>query len=162
MTKSSSGEEKKSINQLKDKSESTQPGVVNVTGLIFHGWLSVSLWMMFGLLLEGLLGYKIPTYLEDAERRELFRLAHAHGTLLGLVLVIAGVWLEKKAAPRGALIALRVGAIVMPLGFALAGLWHPEGDPGPFIWLVPPGALLVIFGTLALALSARKRSTPDQ
>lgn len=157
MTKSSSGEEKKSSGQGKDENQAVQPSTMNVTGLMFQGWLSVALWMMFGLLLEGLLGYKIPVYLEDTERRELFRLAHAHGTLLGLVLVVAALWVEKKALARGALVALRTGAIVMPLGFALAGVWHPEGDPGLFIWLVPPGALFVIFGTLALALSARKK-----
>jgi hypothetical protein len=158
MTKSSSGEEKKSGVQEKNKDQIAQSSEMNTTGMMFQGWLSVALWMMFGLLLEGLLGYKIPVYLEDTERRELFRLAHAHGTLLGLVLVVAALWVEKKAAARGALIALRIGSIVMPLGFALAGVWHPEGDPGPFIWLVPPGALLVIFGTLALALSARKKT----
>lgn len=142
--------------QSKGSDHTAQKPAMNVTGLIFQGWLSVALWMIFGLLLEGLLGYKIPAYLEDTERRELFRLAHAHGTLLGLVLTVAGLWSEKRVAPRAALIALRAGAIVMPLGFALAGVWHPEGDPGPFIWMVPPGALFVIFGTIALALSERQ------
>jgi hypothetical protein len=46
-------------------------------------------WVTFGLLMEGLLGYKTPAYLLDSERRELFRLAHTHGTFLGLLLLIA-------------------------------------------------------------------------
>ena len=59
--------------------------------MIFQGWVSIALWMSVGLLLEGLLGYKIPAYLSDPQRRELFRLAHTHGTFLGLVLVAAAL-----------------------------------------------------------------------
>lgn len=159
MTKA--GEDKKSSGQAKNIDRPDQNKAINITGMLTQGWLSVALWMMFGLLLEGLLGYKIPDYLEDAQRRELFRLAHAHGTLLGLVLIVAGLWAEKRTASRIAILALRTGAIVMPLGFALAGVWHPEGDPGIFIWLVPPGALFVIFGTIALALSERRNRSSD-
>jgi len=161
MTKANSSDDKKNDRSAKSKDGTTSSGVANTTGLVFQGWLSVALWMMFGLLLEGLLGYKIPDYLEDVQRRELFRLAHAHGTLLGVILVVAGLWAEKRAIARAAIGALRIGAVVMPVGFALAGVWHPEGDPGLFVWLVPPGALFVIFGTIALALSEKKR-TQDQ
>src|ERR1051325_6691731 len=65
--------------------------------LIAQGWLAVAFWMSVGLLLEGLLGYKIPAYLSDPQRRELFRLAHAHGTLLGVVLIAAGLCAERVA-----------------------------------------------------------------
>lgn len=162
MTKGKTGEDKKADNAIKNKESGASSSAINITGAVFQGWLSVALWMMFGLLLEGLLGYKIPDYLEDAQRRELFRLAHAHGTLLGVVLVVASLWAEKRTASSAAILALRIGAIVMPMGFALAGIWHPEGDPGLFIWMVPPGALFVIFGAIALALSERKKKTPDQ
>lgn len=113
--------------------------------------------MTFGLLLEGLLGYKTPAYLADDVRRELFRLAHAHGTLLGVILVAAALCCQrfKIAPPRAALAALRIGAAVMPLGFLLAGIWHYESDPGLAIWLVPAAALLVIFGAISFALAAR-------
>jgi hypothetical protein len=126
---------------------------------MFQGWISLSFWMAVGLLLEGLLGFKIPTYLEDAQRRELFRLAHAHGSLLGVVLVVAALWLETRVAPRAAIVGLRTGAVLMPVGFGLAGIWHPEGDPGVFIWLVPIGALLLVFGAISFALSTLKRPT---
>lgn len=131
-----------------------------MSGLMFQGWASIALWMTFGLLLEGFLGYKIPGYLEDVQRRELFRLAHTHGTFLGLVLIVSALCGRSGALapPRPALAALRAGAIIMPLGFLLAGAWHPEGDPGIAIWLVPPAALLVIFGAISIALAARKKS----
>ncbi|HKP84818.1 MAG TPA: hypothetical protein VJZ26_01900 [Blastocatellia bacterium] len=136
--------------------DNPQPASVTLAGrMMFQGWVSIALWMSVGLLLEGLLGYKIPSYLNDPQRRELFRLAHTHGTFLGLVLVAASLSVRRliNPPPRPAQTALSAGSVVMPLGFLLAGIWHPEGDPGLAIWLVPPGALLVIFGAIALALA---------
>ena len=123
----------------------------------FQGWLSLALWMSFGLLLESLMAYKSPAYLDDPQRRELFRLAHAHGSLLGVVLVIAAVWARSAGArlSRRVVQAVRFGGAVMPIGFLAAGLWHPESDPGIAIWLVPAGALPLIFGLISIALSSR-------
>jgi hypothetical protein len=129
------------------------------TQTLLQGWISIAVWMTLGLLLEGLLGYKTPAYLLDNERRELFRLAHAHGTLLGLLLVAAALCDAKfkLAAPRSVWLSLRVGAGLMPLGFLLAGIWHYESDPGLAIWLVPPAALLLICGVVAVAFACRAR-----
>jgi hypothetical protein len=126
--------------------------------MLFQGWLGLALWMSFGLLLEGLLGYKIPAYLNDVQRRELFQLAHAHGTLLSVVILVAALCLRSFAVelPRPAALALRSGSLLMPLGFLFAGISHPEGDPGVAIWLVPFAALLVIFGAISLAFACRK------
>src|SRR6185295_4702903 len=80
--------------------------------LLRQGWASIALWMSVGLLLEGLLGYKIPAYLNDPARRELFRLGHTHGTLLGILLVVAALVLERGAqVPKAAHLALRIGAV---------------------------------------------------
>jgi hypothetical protein len=121
-----------------------------------QGWASIALWMTVGLFLEGLIGYKSPPYLGDSVRRELFRLAHAHGALLGVLLVVASLTVRARIArvSRAAAFALRTGSVLMPVGFFFGGVWHPEGDPGLAIWLVPPGALLVIFGSISIALSA--------
>jgi hypothetical protein len=102
-----------------------------------------------------LLGYKTPAYLLDSERRELSRLAHTHGTFLGLLLIAAGLCGQRlsDSPPRAAMNALRVGALFMPLGFLISGIWHYESDPGLAIWLVPPSALLLIFGVIAFALA---------
>ena len=126
-------------------------------GVTFQGWLSLALWMSFGLLLESLMAYKSPAYLDDPQRRELFRLAHAHGSLLGVVMVIAAMWARNAGArlSRLVVLAVRFGAAVMPIGFLVAGLWHPESDPGVAIWLVPAGALPLIFGLISIALSSR-------
>jgi hypothetical protein len=124
-----------------------------------QGWISIAVWMTFGLLLEGFLGYRTPAYLLDNERRELFRLAHTHGTLLGLLLLVAALCAQRfhLSPPRFAINALRVGTVLMPLGFLFAGLWHYQDDPGLAIWLVPPAALLIIFGVVALALASYAR-----
>ena len=131
---------------------------------MFQGWLSIAVWMGLGLLLEGFLGYKIPAYLQDQQRRELFRLAHTHGTFLGLLLVAAAVVIQRLdiSPPRAARAAIRLGAGIMPLGFLIAGVWHSEADPGLAIWLVPPAALLMIFGAVALALASRTRGKTRQ
>jgi hypothetical protein len=140
----------------KDKSQTTDW----IASLLLQGWLGLALWMTFGLLLEGLLGYKIPAYLSDSQRRELFQLAHTHGTLLSLILIAAALCSKSFAIEihRAARMALRLGTIFMPLGFLLAGISHPEGDPGIAIWLVPPAALLVIFGAIVIALACLKKN----
>lgn len=131
--------------------------------IAFQGWLSLAIWMSAGFLFESLMAYKSPAYLDDLLRRELFRLAHAHGSLLGVVLVIAAMWAQANGArlSRLAMIALRFGAVVMPVGFLGAGLWHPESDPGLAIWLVPIGALALIFSLISIALSSRVDNDAD-
>ncbi|MFL6215999.1 MAG: hypothetical protein ACJ74J_19105 [Blastocatellia bacterium] len=130
--------------------------------LLRQGWASVAVWMSLGLLLEGLLGYKIPAYLNDPQRRELFRLAHTHGTLLGILLVVAALVIARGVTvPAIAVTALRVGAVLMPVGFFIAGIWHTESDPGLAVWLVPPGALLVIYAAVAFTLAHFKRPPTD-
>lgn len=142
-------------------SQSNEPTASAASGascLAAQGWVGIALWMTLGLLLEGLIAYRAPAYLGDTQRRELFRLAHAHGTLFGVLLLLAA-WCSDRFGilPRAAELALRIGTVLMPLGFLLAGMWHPEGDPGWAIVLAPLGALLVIFGAVALALRVREK-----
>jgi hypothetical protein len=135
--------------------ENTKP----VSSLMFQAWLSIAVWMSFGLLLESLIGYRVPAYLNDDLRRELFRLAHTHGALLNIVLLGAALCLDRGlvSASKAALWALRLGAVLMPAGFLLGGIWHTEGEPGIGVGLAPLGGLLVIFGVVNLALSALRR-----
>ena len=130
--------------------------------LLRQGWASIAVWMSVGLLLEGLIGYKIPAYLSDPQRRELFRLGHTHGTLLGILLVVAALVLQRGVEiPKAAHAALRIGAVLMPAGFFVAGIWHTESDPGLAIWLVPPGALLVIYAAVAFTFARFKKPTTN-
>lgn len=127
---------------------------------IFQALVGIAVWMTFGLLLEGLIGYKTPAYLQDSVRRELFRLAHAHGTLLSLLLLGAALVCDRFEVKISDLVTmvLRGGVVLMPLGFLLGGLWHYESDPGIGIWLVPAAAVMVVFGVVSVCIAfvARK------
>ena len=145
-------------NAAKDPVSSQSPNEQRINrSLMIQGWAGIALWMSVGLVLEGLLGFKSPAYLLDPQRRELFRLAHSHGVLLNVLLVAAAICGRYTTSPRVAYHSLRTGSILMPLGFFLAGISHPEGDPGLAIWIVPPGALLAIFGAVLTAISWKGR-----
>lgn len=129
-----------------------------IANLIFQAWLGVAIWMSFGLLMEGFIGYRIPSYFADATRRELFRLAHAHGALLSVLLFAAAFCADKSPNPPNfAIWSLRAGVVLMPLGFLLAGVWHFPDEPGIAIWLVPIAALLIVFAAITLALASYKK-----
>lgn len=126
-----------------------------IRSAVFQALVGVAVWMTFGLLLEGLIGYKTPAYLNDSVRRELFRLAHAHGTLLSLLLLgLALVCDRFEVKPANVVpMVLRGGVVLLPIGFLLGGAWHYESDPGVGIWLVPIAAVMVVFGVVSLAIA---------
>jgi len=122
------------------------------------GWWSLLAFLSLGVFLEAMHGFKVGWYLDvgNDTRRLMFTLAHAHGTLLGLVhiafgltaMVSAPAWTGKL---RAASICLRAGSVCLPLGFFLGGVVVYGGDPGVGVFLVPPGAALVL---VAVALTA--------
>lgn len=121
-----------------------------------HGWWSLLAFISLGLVLETLHGFKVGWYL-DADvtmRRLMFTLAHAHGTLVALVNIAAGLTLRGVAGldlDAAASQSLRWGSLLLPAGFFLGGLVIHDGDPGLGILLVPVGALLLLFGVARLA-----------
>jgi Na+-driven multidrug efflux pump len=130
------------------------------------GWTALAAWSLFGLVLEAAYGFKLSVFLDDQLRHTLLRLAHAHGVILALVVLafgggVASLYGDASAAGArrtGALI--RVGALVVPLGFALSAIAPHEGDPGFAVLLVPVGALPLIAGLLRAALRAWRRAAP--
>ena len=127
------------------------------TALLRQGWISLAVWIAFGILIEGFIGFRTPALLDDSVRRELFRLAHAHGTLLSLVLIAAAICarLELIVFAKTSSLCLRVAALLLPLGFFFGGLWHFKDDPGLGIILVPIGAVLLLAAAIQLAWSVR-------
>jgi hypothetical protein len=128
----------------------------------------VLLFLSLGAFLECLHGFKVSFYLDPEQRlrRELWTLAHAHGTLLGLIQVgfAAGLpHLGRWTASRLRLVSffLLDAAVLIPLGFFLGGLVPTESDPWVGIVLVPLGALLLFIGVALIILSARRRPGPD-
>ena len=131
--------------------------------LVRQGWISLAAWIAFGILVEGFVGFRTPAFLDDPLRRELFRLAHAHGTLLNLALLVAAIGARldlvriAPATSRG----LRAAVVLLPLGFLLGGVWHYKSVPGRRL-LVPAGAVLLLVSTLHLAWSALRKETPPR
>lgn len=103
-----------------------------------------------GLVLETLHGFKIGLYLDvgNEARRLLWRLAHAHGTMLGLVNIAYALTirafpeLEDRLSER----ALLAGLVLMPAGFFLGGAFAHGGDPGASVGLAAAGAIALLFG----------------
>lgn len=129
-----------------------------------YGWVAVAFFLSLGLILESLHLFKAPFYLEVRLRRELWTLAHAHGTLLGL-LTMAFALTARQTVARATLRLrasrlLRAGAILVPAGFLLGGVGNSEGDPSPAILLTVVGAILALLavGTVAWSLMRRSRS----
>ncbi|MCC6782990.1 MAG: hypothetical protein IT457_09115 [Planctomycetes bacterium] len=117
-------------------------------------WLGLLVFLSAGLALETLHGFKVGFYLDvdHSTRRLMWRLAHAHGTLIALLQLAFAVSLPLIGSDaKGLALASRclLGALVlMPLGFLLGGIWIHRGDPGLGVLLVPPGGLLLFLGVL--------------
>ncbi len=94
------------------------------TSILRQGWISLAIWIAFGILIEGFIGFRTPAVLDDSVRRELFRLAHAHGTLLSLVLIAAAICARLELILFGKIssLCLRLSALLLPLGFFFGGL----------------------------------------
>ena len=138
---------------------SDQPTDPGIRKTLRAGWLLLAISLPFGVTLEALHGFKVQAYLASDMRREMWRLAHAHGTLLGILcLVFAAIAEAHVAAPVRARAAsmIRWGAVLMPLGFFLGGILNSEGDPSLGIALVPVGALLLIVALVRIALHPRR------
>ena len=125
------------------------------------GWWSLLVFLSLGALLEALHGFKAGFYLDPAHqlRRELWRLAHAHGTVLSLVhLALAaglphfGRWTPARL--RLTSFFLTDAALLIPVGFFLGGLNPSETDPAAGVLLVPVGALLLFVAVALTAWSA--------
>lgn len=124
------------------------------------GWWSLLLFLTLGSVLETLHWLDLDWFVDAAHetRRLMWRLAHAHGTLLGLVHLGFGLTCSLFPHLHGRLgkFASRclLGAgILLPGGFFLGGVVIHGGDPGLGILLVPLGALLLFVAVLVSALA---------
>lgn len=144
----------------------TPPGAPRLETLglrhVRFGYFALALFLTLGLGLEALHGFKVGLYLdvENEPRRLAFRLAHAHGALLGLLNVVFGLTLVSRFAPLAptALRASRllaVATLALPGGFFLGGFFVHGGDPGLGVLLVPLGAVTLLGSVLLTARGAR-------
>lgn len=121
------------------------------------GWTALLVWTCAGLLLEAAHGWKVSAVLDDELTRTLLRLGHAHGVGLSLLAVVHGELATPLFSPGDARVvmrALQAGALAVPLGFGLGAIGHPEGDPSVLVFLVPVGALALIYALTRTAVAA--------
>lgn len=131
------------------------------------GWWSLFGFLMLGLALELLHGFKAGLYLDvqNETRRLMWTLAHAHGALLGLVHIAYALSLPRLWGldTRGRLQAswCLIGAsILLPGGFFAGGLRVYGGDPGPGILLAPIGAASLLIAVFLAARAAGAAEGP--
>jgi dipeptidyl aminopeptidase/acylaminoacyl peptidase len=125
------------------------------------GWWALAIYVCLGIGLEMMHGFKIGWYLDvgNEARRLMFTLGHFHGTMLSLVNIAAGLTIRNvegfrvRSATSWALIW---AAILLPGGFLLGGFVTYDGDPGSGVWLVPIGALFLLYGVIGFALGFPK------
>jgi hypothetical protein len=123
------------------------------------GWWALLLYVLLGLLLEGLLAFKAGCYLDvgNETRRLMWRLAHAHGTLLSLINVVYGLTVRgtPEVATGLASGCLLAALVLVPLGFFAGGIVVYGGDPGLAILVVPAGAVALAVGVATIARAMR-------
>jgi hypothetical protein len=125
------------------------------------GWWLLLGWLALGIVLEVLHGFKLAWYLapEYDVRRLMFTLAHAHGTLLALINIAAGLTgrlVKGFALGPSAARSLVLANWLLPAGFFTGGVVIHDGDPGLGVWLVPVGAILLLHGVARVALDLRR------
>jgi hypothetical protein len=123
------------------------------------GWWSLLVFATAGLVLESLHGFKVRGYLDTSNetRRLMWTLAHAHGALVGLINIVAGVmWRAFPPPPNPRLVSasLVAAGVLLPAGFFLGGVAFYGGDPGIGTVLVPIGALLLLYALFCIARAA--------
>jgi hypothetical protein len=126
------------------------------------GYWLLAVSLSFGLTLEALHGFKVRAFVQSEMRRELFRLAHAHGTLLGILCLVFAALAERHIANASRLSIARLvafGAVLMPVGFFLGGVLNTEGDPSLGIALVPIGAVLLVVALIRCAQGQAQTET---
>jgi hypothetical protein len=132
------------------------------------GWLAISIFIGMGLLLEALHAMK-SGYLLDVQnetRRHMWTLAHAHGTLLGLMnLALAFSTTRIHSWPGKTLLvssrAMLAATVLVPGGFLLGGFSIYAGDPGLGVLLVPPGGLLLLLSAIVVTRAAISHASED-
>ncbi len=132
------------------------------------GWVAVASFMALGLFLEALHGFKTPWYVEEEfeTRRLLLTLAHAHGTLFGVLNILFGLTVGRGVCGRSPELASRLllaGTVLLPGGFLLGGIYVYGGDPGVGAALAPIGAAAALIAVVLAALSPGRAAveTPD-
>jgi hypothetical protein len=127
------------------------------------GYWGLALFVTLGLGLEAMHAFKVAAYLdvENETRRLMWRLAHAHGTLLGLLHVAYGLTVRAAPATGRPLTSgcFTAALLLIPGGFFAGGIYVHGGDPSVAIGAVPAGFVALIYALVTVALRLRDASS---
>ena len=133
------------------------------------GWCLLVSFMVLGTTLEAMHALKLGWYLDLANevRRLLFRLAHAHGVLLGLLNICFALSIphrptHSERAETWISRCVLLGSILLPVGFLLGGIVVFGGDPNPTVLLSPVGAFLLVGGGVGVPWSLVSKPSPSE
>lgn len=123
------------------------------------GWWALAIFVTLGVALETLHATKAGFYLDEGNetRRLMWRLAHAHGTLIAVLNIVYGLCIRSDVVSSSPLASrsLLAALVLLPLGFFLGGIGMKGGDPSIGAAFVPAGALALILGIVQVARVAR-------
>ena len=109
-----------------------------------------------GLSLLMMLSRRIPGYLDNPLRQNLFRAGHAHAGVWIVFALVALLWLDQTDLSEPlkwvVRLAFAVAPILMPLGFFLSVTSPDAQRPNGIIALVYLGGLSLAVGALTLGL----------
>ena len=109
-----------------------------------------------GLALLAMLTRRIPGYLDNPLRQNMFRAGHAHAGVWVVFALVALLWVDQTdlAEPLKWVVrvAFAVAPILMPLGFFLSVTRPDAQGPNAVIALVYLGGLALAVGALTLGV----------
>lgn len=109
-----------------------------------------------GLSLLRMLARRIPGYLDNPLRQNLFRAGHAHAGVWIVFALVALLYVDQADLPDGFRTLVRttfaVAPILMPLGFFLSVVSPDAERPNSWIYLVYAGGLSLAVGAVTLGI----------
>ena len=110
-----------------------------------------------GWSLLRMIARRIPGYLDNPVRQNLFRAGHAHAGVLLLLALVGILYVDQTDLSGGARTLVRTGLalapILMPAGFFFSVLRPSDDRPNRLIVLVYLGALSLAVSAVTLGLS---------
>ena len=129
------------------------PGSRIMAGILLLAVLTVE---FGGLALLAMLTRRIPGYLDNPLRQNMFRAGHAHAGVWIVFALVALLWVDQTdlAEPLKWVVrvAFAVAPILMPLGFFLSVTRPDAQRPNAVIMLVYLGGLTLGVGALTLGI----------
>jgi hypothetical protein len=110
-----------------------------------------------GWSLLRMIARRVPGYLDNPVRQNLFRAGHAHAGVLLLLALVGILYVDQTDLSGGARTLVRTGLalapILMPAGFFVSVLRPSDDRPNRLIVLVYLGALSLAVSAVTLGLS---------